>query len=297
MNKPEVLKSMGPLLLAANHPNSFLDGMILTTLFDQPLYSLARGDAFKYKWLDRLLRSLRLFPIYRTSEGAGNLEHNYTTFDACRKTFEKKGNVLIFSEGLCENEWHLRPLKKGTARLAITSWKHHLPLQVIPTAFNYSSFKKFGKEVHLFFGTPIDASLILQQVTEGKQMLAFNNELQLQLKQMVYEIAPHDKQQVKKIFSMGVQPSFYFLLLPAFIGFILHAPFYFACKLFTDSKFKQSGHYDAVMTALLVLLYPCWWLIVFLIVFFYLPTYALLVMLAMPFTARACVAVKYQAGL
>jgi 1-acyl-sn-glycerol-3-phosphate acyltransferase len=47
INKPEVLKSKGPLLFASNHPNSFLDGMILTTLLDEPLYSLARGDAFK----------------------------------------------------------------------------------------------------------------------------------------------------------------------------------------------------------------------------------------------------------
>src|SRR5689334_8426071 len=140
INIPEVLKDKGPLLLAANHPNSFLDGMILTTLFDEPVYSLARGDAFKQKRVDRILRSLQLLPVYRTSEGVENLGHNYTTFAACRETFEKGGIVLIFSEGRCENEWKLRPLKKGTARLAITSWEKNIPLRVIPTALNYSSF-------------------------------------------------------------------------------------------------------------------------------------------------------------
>jgi 1-acyl-sn-glycerol-3-phosphate acyltransferase len=47
INKPELLHAKGPLLIAANHPNSFLDGIILTTLFQNPIYTLARGDAFK----------------------------------------------------------------------------------------------------------------------------------------------------------------------------------------------------------------------------------------------------------
>ncbi|HEU0064078.1 MAG TPA: 1-acyl-sn-glycerol-3-phosphate acyltransferase, partial [Flavisolibacter sp.] len=105
INHPELLKETGPLLLASNHPNSFLDGIILTTLFDKPLYSLARGDVFKHKRIDQFLRRLQLLPIYRDKEGVKNLGHNYTTFDACQKTFEKNGMVLIFSEGLCENEW------------------------------------------------------------------------------------------------------------------------------------------------------------------------------------------------
>jgi len=37
----------GPLLLACNHPNSFLDGIILDILFDEPIWALTRGDVFK----------------------------------------------------------------------------------------------------------------------------------------------------------------------------------------------------------------------------------------------------------
>ena len=93
-----------------------------------------------------------MLPVYRVSEGVENLEHNYTTFDACEKLFEKNKIVLIFSEGRCINEWHLRPLKKGTARLALTAWQHNIPLKVLPLGINYSSFRKFGKNMHLNFG-------------------------------------------------------------------------------------------------------------------------------------------------
>ena len=57
----------------------------------------------------------------------------------------------IFSEGKCINEWHLRPLKKGTARLAISSWEENIPLEVLPVGINYSSFRRFGKNVYYQF--------------------------------------------------------------------------------------------------------------------------------------------------
>jgi 1-acyl-sn-glycerol-3-phosphate acyltransferase len=296
INKPEVLKSKGPLLFASNHPNSFLDGMILTTLLEEPLYLLARGDAFKKNWVNNLLRKLKLLPVYRTSEGVENLGHNYTTFDACRETFKENGLVLIFSEGRCENEWHLRPLKKGTARLSITSWEQGIPLKVLPTAFNYSSFKKFGKEVHLFFGEPIDRNTVLSHQTDGKQFLSFNEQLDGQLQQMVYEIDPSDKSAIRKTFSIKTRPSLYFLILPGFIGWVLHGALFYPCKLFAE-HFKNTGHYDSVLTSLLLLLYPFYFLLVVLIGFNFSWGIGTLLIILLPFTAWACTQVKYQLNL
>jgi len=296
INKPQVLQYKGPLLLACNHPNSFLDGMILTTLFDQPVYSLARGDAFKKRWTNRLLRKLQLLPVYRTSEGVENLGHNYTTFDACRKTFEDKGIVLIFSEGRCENEWHLRPLRKGTARLAVTSWEQGIPLQVIPTALNYSSFQKFGKEVHIFFGHPINLATVLEQRSEGKKFLSFNEQLNSQFRELVYEIHPTDHVKRRSVFSIKQTPSLYLLSLPAIIGWLLHAPLFYATRL-AAMKMKNTGHYDSVITSLLLITYPFYVLAVTVLCFSFFSFYGLFSLLVMPLTAWACVQVKYQLDL
>lgn len=291
INKPEVLKLNGPVLFASNHPNSFLDGIILTTLLDNPLYSLARGDVFKKNRINKLLRWLNLLPVYRTSEGVENLEHNYTTFAACREAFENNGMVLIFSEGRCENEWHLRPLKKGTARLAISSWKQKIPLTVIPTAFNYSSFKKFGKEVHLFFGDPITKNTVSDLENEGRQLLSFNEQLNYQLQKMVYEIQADDKQRIRKLFSVKKTASFYLLLLPALIGWLLHAPLFYPCKFLAEC-FRNTGHYDSVLTSLLFLFYPFYLLIAFFFVAVF--SWPVVFIFLFPFFAWACVQVKYQ---
>jgi len=290
INKPGYLQSRGPLLLAANHPNSFLDGIILTTLFEQPLRSLARGDAFQHPQLNRFLRWLNLLPVYRTSEGVHNLGHNYTTFDACHDTFEQGGIVLIFSEGRCENEWHLRPLKKGTARLATTAWQKGMPLRVLPVGLNYSSFKWFGKTVHLNFGDIISYRHFDPTVSNGKLLLEFNDTLNDQLQKLVYELDEKDKRAAGRAFKKQKPLTTYALLmLPAFAGWILHAIFYYPIKFFCEYRFERSGHYDSVLHALLVLLYPVFLLLFFLIASAYGWKPALALTLLMPLMAWAWV--------
>jgi 1-acyl-sn-glycerol-3-phosphate acyltransferase len=295
INKPQWLQANGPLLIAANHPNSFLDGIILMTLFQTPIYTLARGDAFRNQRHDRLLRWLHLLPVYRTSEGVENLTHNYTTFAACEKVFARKGIVMIFSEGRCMNEWHLRPLKKGTARLALSVWAKGENLTVVPLGFNYSPFRSWGKTVHLNFGVPLQQEAILAEDTEGKQLLLFNEQLRKELHRLVYEIVPTDKATLKKTFFVPSAPLLLIILaLPAAIGWLLHAPLYYIAKGVTAIYF-DNDHYDSVVVSLLMLTYPFYVLLLTLVsgfVFGWL--FALLVFFILPFTAWACLRWKHQ---
>ena len=255
VNNKEAFKLNGPLLIAANHPNSFLDAIILDTLFEQPIYSLTRGDVFKSKLAAKILTSLKMLPVYRLREGAENLEHNYTTFTACRKIFENKGIVLIFSEGGCINEWKLRPLKKGTARLALSAWEEGIPLTVLPLGINYSSFRKFGKNIILNFGEPIIASDIANDISHGKGINAFNTKLNDQLKKLVIEVEPGNKEELKKHFYFPVAHWKKILLfIPAALGFIIHAPLYYFVILIIDKI--ANDHYDSVVMGILFFLYP-----------------------------------------
>lgn len=131
------------------------------------------------------MTGLKILPVYRTSEGVENLSANYKTFDACINIFRNNGLITIFSEGKCINEWHLRPLKKGTARLAIKTWEEDIPLQVLPVGINYSSFTRFGKNIFLNFGTLIKKDDINFNDSDGLRHQSFNNYLQLQLEQLV----------------------------------------------------------------------------------------------------------------
>jgi len=294
INKPEWLQASGPLLIAANHPNSFLDGMILMTLFQKPIFILARGDAFQQKKWNRLLRGLHLLPVYRTSEGVENLTHNYTTFAACQNVFAQNGIVLIFSEGGCINEWHLRPLKKGTARLALSAWANGVDLTVVPLGFNYSPFRVWGKTVRLNFGVPLPKNEIIHQDTEGKKLLAFNLQLETQLHKLVYEIKPTDKATLKKLFFIPISSIKLFILaIPAAVGWLLQAPLYFAARAIARIFF-DNDHYDSVVVSLLMLAYPLYVLLLtFGAVLFFNTPVAFLVLLLLPFSAWACLQWKH----
>lgn len=263
VNRPELLQQKGPVLISANHPNSFLDAVLLDSLFQQPIWSLARGDVFRNKFLTRLLTAVKILPVYRVSEGVENLNTNYETFDACKKIFRRNGLVLIFSEGLCVNEWHLRPLKKGTARLAISSWKDGIPVSVLPVGINYSSFTCFGKDVVINIGDPIRQEDIRSNGTEGQNMQSFNDALTRRLQPLVFEIERHDADLRKKLLYKRPSPfKKVMLALPASAGWLLHQPLFAPLKYFAVKKASHTGHYDSVLAMLLFFSYPFYLLLI-----------------------------------
>ncbi len=250
-----MLDEPGPLLIASNHPNSFLDAIILATLFKHPIHSLARGDAFNGRLITKILGSFNMLPVYRVSEGVENLEHNYSTFEQCQQIFKKNGIVLIFSEGRCINEWHLRPLKKGTARLALAAWQCNTPLKILPLGINYSCFRKFGKNLFLNFGDIITSESTQGDFTSGKAINEFNEQLRHQLQNLVFEIDQNDHQKLKKHFHF--QESLVkklLLFFPAVLGYLFHFPLY--ALMHISIKNKAADHYDSIMVGLLFFIYP-----------------------------------------
>jgi 1-acyl-sn-glycerol-3-phosphate acyltransferase len=284
----------GPLLIAANHPNSFLDAIILASLFRSPIYSLARGDAFVGKFTNKILTSLKMLPVYRVSEGAENLENNYSTFESCQQLFTQKKIVLIFSEGRCTNEWHLRPLKKGTARLALKAWQDQIPLRVLPLGINYSSFRFFGKNVVLNFGDIISKNEVKTDLKNGSAIIEFNQKLKDQLQNLVFEIDKNDTKKLKKYFY--IKPSFLkriLLFIPAIFGFLINAPLYFLIHLIIKNRAKD--HYDSIMAGALFLFYPLYIICITWIAFYFTKSfYSLLITVFMPFSAWSYLQLKKQ---
>ena len=296
INRKELLKHDGPLLLAVNHPNSFLDAIILCTLFDKPLYALARGDAFKNKFFAKILFLFNMFPVYRVSEGVENMDENYKTFELCKNIFKQNGIVLIFSEGRCINEWHLRPLKKGTARLAISSWEDGIDLKVLPVAINYSSFKKFGKNIKLFFGDIITKEDIDYKDSHGNAIRQFNEILKPQLSKYVFEIDSNDKAALHDAFYINQFPLKKMLLfIPAVMGSIVHAPLYYFTKWLGNTLIKEEGHDDSKLIGFLFIFYPAFLLLLSGIAFYMTGNwFSFLLLLALPFTAWSYVQLKKQ---
>ncbi len=173
-----------PILLAPNHPNSFIDGILLSVILRRKLNLLARGDVFKKPVANWALRSMRVLPIFRSEDGAGANQSakNQQTFNECHEIFKKKGMVLIFPEGYCVREWRLRPLKKGAAKLAFEAIDKYpdMDLHIVPVGLNYSNSGQFREEVCINFGQPIavkDYLPLLQNNQQPKAISELNDRL------------------------------------------------------------------------------------------------------------------------
>lgn len=257
INDKKYLSAEGPLLIASNHPNSFLDAIIIATLFKKPVYSLTRGDMYKNKFFARILLSLKMLPVYRISEGAENMDQNYKTFDKCKDIFKKNGIVLIFSEGLCINEWQLRPLKKGTARLAISSWQDGIGLKILPVGINYQAFQIFGKNIEINFGDIINEEDIDHTNGYGKTISDFNEKLKDKLHPLVAQIEKNNKQEISaRFYAKQGWIKKILLFIPALFGWLFHVLLYNSVKYYTWKKAGHTGHYDSIIIAMLFGFYP-----------------------------------------
>ena len=60
----------GPVILAMNHPNAFMDPVAFSALAYPPrVRYLARGDAFKKGVITWILESFGIIPIFRIQDG------------------------------------------------------------------------------------------------------------------------------------------------------------------------------------------------------------------------------------
>lgn len=149
------IPAKGPVILACNHPNSFLDAVVIALLSKRPVNFLVRSDVFKKKWAKWLLGKLHMIPIYRLEEGMENLEKNQGSFKICNEILSRGEVLLIFSEGNCILEKRLRPLKKGTARIAFGAETLHqfgLRLKIVPVSLNYVHPAQFRTELMVNVG-------------------------------------------------------------------------------------------------------------------------------------------------
>ncbi len=186
-----------PVLLACNHPNSFMDGCLFGESQPQPIHFIARGDAMNTPFKKWLFGQFHAVPIFRLQEGIENLHRNKQTFRECQELFEKNGKIIIFSEGICVQEKRVRKLKKGTGRMYFeieSNFDFNLGIQVIPVGFNYTFFNKPGAEVMINIGEPMPMERYIELYKENKAqgINTFTADLQEKIEERV--IAIHKKE-------------------------------------------------------------------------------------------------------
>ncbi|MFK7954014.1 MAG: 1-acyl-sn-glycerol-3-phosphate acyltransferase [Ekhidna sp.] len=179
MEGVENLPKDAPVIIAPNHQNALIDPLLAGCFLPIPIHYLTRSDVFTKK-TNSFLRSLNMMPIYRIRDGYAKLSQNDAVFETCRELFQKNKAVLIFPEGNHGEHHFLRPLTKGTSRLALQSQDQlEKSLNIVPIGFNFFSHREPRSTVIMKVGKPINVKSFLTQYQENnaKGLMALRDEI------------------------------------------------------------------------------------------------------------------------
>jgi len=235
-----VLNQKGPLLIIANHPNSFLDAIIIGSRYNRRIYFLARGDVFIKKHHRFLLGLLNMIPVYRIREGKELLHLNVLAFEKTTALLNKGEAVLIFIEGICVNKNELQPFKKGTARILASAQSLGIYPIIHLAGLHYNNFKGIGKRVNLcleeFKNTP--------KIHTAKDRVLFNN--------LVYSA-------LEKLIIPITRPPLY----RKTVFFYIHLVYYKIIEKWVNKSTRGTVFYDSVLFSALLLTYPLFLFLIF----------------------------------
>lgn len=193
-----------PVIFTCNHGNAFLDAVLIAITLKRPVHFLTRADVFKKPWQRYILGKIKMIPIYRIRDGIDSIEKNTETFALCSGILKNGGAILIFSEGNAHPEKRLRPLKKGSARIAFQSaealaWTPDL--KIIPVGINYTDHTRFRTEVMLGFGSAIKVADFRSEYEsdQAKGLLAINHQIFQGIRDEMVHIPERDQDEVANI--------------------------------------------------------------------------------------------------
>lgn len=153
----EHIKKDRPQLIASNHPNGFIEPLVMACFLPKPLNFLVRGDVFEKKWLKPILEATYQIPVFRFRDGFSKMRENQASMSSSIEVLLKGQNLLIFAEGGTESIKRLRGLQKGLPRIAfsVLEQNHDLDLEILPVGINFTYPTVFNSEVMLKIGAPI----------------------------------------------------------------------------------------------------------------------------------------------
>lgn len=195
---PENIPPKGtPTLVIANHQNGMMDAMaILHTMYKdgrQPVF-IARGDIFKKDAVARILRFLKILPVFRNRDGGrSEIEKDLAIFNRAARVLRKGGTLVIFPEAGHQAGHFMSTFKKGFSRIAFAAEEMNdfkLGVQILPLNIHYSNYFNFNSDLMVTCGKPFtyDEFFEMYKESPNQAYLALNQKARERVKEMTPDI-------------------------------------------------------------------------------------------------------------
>ena len=168
----------GACVFGSNHCNTLMDALVLLATSRQKKVFIARGDIFKNPGTAKILKWLRILPIFRIRDGIGAVrDKNGDTMDQAIDVIHDEVPLYLFPEATHRTKHSLRPLSKGIFHIALDAnrkFGQEKPVYIVPVGLEYGDYFRFRSTVLVSYGEPINVTEYVKGREDDNEAIIIN---------------------------------------------------------------------------------------------------------------------------
>ena len=181
----KTLPKDGAMIFGVNHSNTLMDALVMCASSRQRKVFIARGDIFKNPFVAKILRFLRILPIFRIRNGMAAVRNNDESISQAVDVVHDRVSLYIFPEGTHRTKHSLLRMSKGIFHIALDAneqFGKETPIYIVPTAIEYGDYFRYRSTAMIHYGEAINVTDFVKNTTEENEAVLMN-----QLKEQLHE--------------------------------------------------------------------------------------------------------------
>ena len=145
----------GSVIFVTNHTCSLMDPLVMLRAEGRKVVFMARADMFRKPAVARILRWLRILPIYRIRDGVSAVKTNSEAIAEAVGVLRDRCPLCLYPEGTHRPKHSLLPLGKGVCHIAFEAVREigdKWPVFIVPAGIEYSDYFRFRPDMELQIG-------------------------------------------------------------------------------------------------------------------------------------------------
>jgi 1-acyl-sn-glycerol-3-phosphate acyltransferase len=182
-----------PIIFTPNHQNALMDALAVLFTCGLDTVFMARADIFRNKRQAKFLNFLKILPIYRIRDGAEELSKNAHIFDLALVVLEDNKSVCLMPEGNHGDKRRLRPLVKGSFRIAFNAQEKFgdkMAVKIVPVGIDFEHYHNIQQDLLINYGQAIEIKEYMGMYAENqpKAINKLKERLSEELKKVIIHI-------------------------------------------------------------------------------------------------------------
>lgn len=167
----------GALIYGINHSNTLMDALVVLATSRHKKVFMARGDIFANPTVAKILKFMRILPLFRIRNGVAAVRNNTDSMEQAVDVVHDKVGLYLFPEGRHRTKHSLLQFSKGIFHIAMDSnreFGENQPVYLVPVGIEYGDYFRFRSTCMVNFGEAINVTDFIKNSTEENEAVLMN---------------------------------------------------------------------------------------------------------------------------